>query len=191
MDRDQKRFRAAQQELAKLQEQAKQGELDLCYFDETGLNLLPHVPYAWQAKGQTTLLPARRDRGITILGVLNPLQQTFTGNYYQGAANSKCVVQVLDDFSRCLSRKTVLVLDNASIHHAKLVRSYHEQWKERGLYLYFIPPYSPELNKIEILWKQLKHFWLQTKHYTSMETLTNAACSILQRYGKDFSVSFL
>jgi hypothetical protein len=28
-----------------------------------------------------------------------------------------------------------------------------------GLYLYYLPPYSPELNRIEILWKHAKHFW--------------------------------
>jgi transposase len=33
------------------------------------------------------------------------------------------------------------------------------RWAKRGLYLYYLPPYSPELNRIEILWKHAKHFW--------------------------------
>jgi transposase len=27
------------------------------------------------------------------------------------------------------------------------------------LYLYYLPAYSPELNRIQILWKQAKYFW--------------------------------
>ncbi|WP_286817950.1 transposase [Desulfobacter sp. UBA2225] len=38
-------------------------------------------------------------------------------------------------------------------------------WEERGLFLYFIPKYSPQLNLIEILWKHIRYFWLSTSAY--------------------------
>jgi putative transposase len=43
----------------------------------------------------------------------------------------------------------VVVLDNASLHTSKLVRAAREGLAEAGIYLYILPPYSPELNRIE------------------------------------------
>ena len=51
--------------------------------------------------------------------------------------------------------KTFLILDNARIHHAKLLQPFLEANKEQ-LTLLFLPPYSPNLNLIEGLWKWLK-----------------------------------
>ena len=88
------------------------------------------------------------------------------------------------------NKKSVLILDNASIHTSKIIKSRVEEWRKDGLFLQFIPAYSPELNLIEILWKQLKHFWLQQKHYTSAETLEYAVLNILQNYGKQYLIDF-
>ena len=48
-------------------------------------------------------------------------------------------------------------LDDAKIHHAKLLREFLDENQER-LNLVFLPPYSPNLNKIEQLWRWLKDF---------------------------------
>jgi transposase len=53
------------------------------------------------------------------------------------------------------SDKIVMVLDNARIHHAKLIQPFLENNRER-LELVYLPPYSPPLNLIEGLWKWLK-----------------------------------
>ncbi|HFC9194371.1 transposase, partial [Enterococcus faecium] len=51
--------------------------------------------------------------------------------------------------------KIVMVLDNALIHHAKLIQSFLEE-NARRLALIFLPPYSPQLNLMEGVWKWLK-----------------------------------
>jgi transposase len=162
----------------------------LCFFDETGLNLNPNVPYAWQEKGTTALLPAQRTKGITLLGILNPVNNKLTVNRYEGAANAKCVIQTLDEFSLNLSKKTILILDNASIHKAGIVKQQEKKWRQRGLFLQFIPAYSPELNLIEILWKRLKHSWLKPQYYRSLEYLIQQTDHILRNYGKHYTISF-
>jgi len=189
--RDEELFGFFKQEIEHLTDLASKGEIDLCYFDETGINLNPNVPYAWQMKGSTAPLPATRGRGVSILGILNPLRDSFMGNMYEGAANADCVIQTLDEFSKQLENKTVLILDNATIHKAGKVSQYHQIWKERGLFLQFIPAYCPELNLIEILWKRLKHSWIQPAAYKSMETLKKATIEILQNYGRQYSITFV
>lgn len=54
----------------------------------------------------------------------------------------------------------VLILDNASIHHSKKMEAFRELLEtEYSTSLYFIPAYSPELNRIEMVWKQMKYHW--------------------------------
>ena len=53
------------------------------------------------------------------------------------------------------SGKIVMILDNARIHHAKLIQPFLKEKQDR-LELVFLPAYSPELNLIEGLWKWLK-----------------------------------
>jgi len=65
-----------------------------------------------------------------------------------------------------------------------------KEWRKKGMLLQFIPAYSPELNLIEVLWKMMKHYWLEAKHYSSMDNLKSAIIHILQEYGKSYSISF-
>lgn len=47
----------------------------------------------------------------------------------------------------------ILVLDNCSVHRSKF---FVEEAKKQGIYLVFLPPYSPNLNPIEFIWKSIK-----------------------------------
>jgi transposase len=71
------------------------------------------------------------------------------------------VLNFLDKQARNSARDklTAVVLDNASIHH-HIDPNTLEEWmvRDRSILL-FLPPYSPELNPIEILWKQAKYHW--------------------------------
>jgi len=188
--RDETLFRFFQEELEVLKQQALRGDIDLFYFDGTGFNLNPNVPYCWTEKGKTSILPAIRSRGYTVLGLLNINKNEFQGNLYEGAANSECVIQTLDELSKNIKRTSVIILDNASIHKAKIVQEKMKEWRKKGMLLQFIPAYSPELNLIEILWKMMKHYWLESKHYSSMDDLKKAIIRILKGYGKEYTISF-
>nr|WP_281380398.1 transposase [Anoxybacillus mongoliensis] len=48
------------------------------------------------------------------------------------------------------------MLDNARIHHAKMVRAFLDSEEGITFHFIFLPPYSPQLNPIERLWKWLK-----------------------------------
>ncbi|WP_295622928.1 transposase, partial [uncultured Lamprocystis sp.] len=59
-----------------------------------------------------------------------------------------------------------------------------------GLTLYLIPPYSPELNLIEILWRKIKYEWITSYAYTSMTALTTELSRILNGYGSEYRIEF-
>jgi transposase len=64
----------------------------------------------------------------------------------------------MDEFRQPLRAPTVLVLAKASLHKALLGRARHREWAARGLRRLLLPPYSPDLNKLERLWLRGKHY---------------------------------
>ena len=78
--------------------------------------------------------------------------------------HSARVCDYLDPFSASLSRPTVVVLDNATVHQGQ-VKKRRAAWEKRGLFVLFLPVYSPHLNIVEILWKKLKYEWLAAGDY--------------------------
>lgn len=72
----------------------------------------------------------------------------------------KCNAVTFLDFlkqivARYPKKMIVMILDNARIHHAKLLRPFLEEHRHQ-LFLLFLPPYSPELNPIEKMWGWVK-----------------------------------
>jgi DDE superfamily endonuclease len=68
----------------------------------------------------------------------------------------------------------IVVLDKASFHRSLDVQdAIPELWK-RGIYLYYLPPYSPELNGVERVFRTLKHHELPERTYPTLAGLTTA-----------------
>jgi transposase len=58
-------------------------------------------------------------------------------------------------------RPAVLVLrQRPPCHRSPLVKAKRAEWRAKGLRLLFLPPYCPPLNRIETLWRMVKHHWL-------------------------------
>jgi transposase len=53
-------------------------------------------------------------------------------------------------------------------------------WFRQGVGLHWLPPYSPELNLIEILWRKIKYEWLPPRAYLSFEHLKTELQTILR-----------
>src|SRR3989475_9299105 len=56
---------------------------------------------------------------------------------------------------------TVVVMDNASIHTSEAFQEAIPKWEKKGLSIFYLPEYSPELNLIEILWRFMKYEWIE------------------------------
>ena len=194
--RDAVLFGFFQQELALLHRQERAGDTAVVYVDECRVSRQAPVPYAWQVRGQPAVgLPAERGAGgYSVLGFWQPGAQdparAFTGLLSESAWTAELFVQAVDEYVGTMDRPTVLVLDNASIHRAMCVQQRRRAWRTAGLQLQFLPAYSPELNRIEILWRFLKHYWLTPADYESLDTLHQRLQFILKRIGSDYTVTF-
>ncbi len=68
----------------------------------------------------------------------------------------------------------VLVLDNASFHRTAAVRQALPDLRKHNVFPYYLPPYSPELNAIEPLFRAVKHLDLPERRYASAVALEEA-----------------
>jgi transposase len=71
------------------------------------------------------------------------------------------------------ARRVVVITDNARYHHARLHREWREQCAQRFA-LDFLPPYSPELNPIERVWKLTRRLCLHNRYFPQLEEVTLA-----------------
>jgi transposase len=100
------------------------------------------------------------------------------------------VVEQLEWFSFALSNLTVVVLDNARIHTGKKMRERIGAWQQRGLFVFYLPTYSPHLNIAETVWRKLKYEWLTAEDYESKGHLQYAVRQALSAFGKSLDIKF-
>jgi transposase len=70
-------------------------------------------------------------------------------------------------------RRVIVITDNAQYHHAHL----HKSWREKHapeFALDFLPPYSPELNPIERVWKLTRRLCLHNRYFERLDTVITA-----------------
>lgn len=172
-----------------MQQQEDDGEIDLYYFDESGVSTVPEVPYGWQPAGETIALPAKRCKRLNVLGFLKRDNQ-FYYETVDGWVDSDIVIGCFDNFAAKVQTPTVVIIDNASIHTSIKFRERQSVWAEQGLTIHYLPTYSPELNLIEILWRFLKYHWLPLSAYQSRETLKEKVSEILDNIGSEYTITF-
>ena len=68
-------------------------------------------------------------------------------------------------------KKTVVILDNSPIYKSKKFMAKIEKWKEKDVLIFFLPPYSPKLNLIEILWRRIKYSCIPLDAYLCFQNL--------------------
>ncbi len=187
--RDPDAFAKAKRALEALQKQEDQGQIALYYFDESGFALDPTIPYAWQEPKSVIELPARKYGRINVLGFMNR-QNDLHPLMFEGSIHTGVVRACFDAFCQTLTQKTVVVMDHASIHRSEEFEDRIPYWKKQGLIIKYLPPYSPELNLIEILWRRIKYTWLPFSAYACLNALIEALEDILSQVGSKYQITF-
>lgn len=175
--------------LALLKDLDAAGSIDLYYLDETGFTLVPPVPYAWQVIGQTIGVPSRKSKRFNVLGFMHRLNG-LESYVSEQSITSDVVAACIEAFFPAVEQPTVIVMDQASIHMGQQVEKQRAEWAQRGLFLFELPTYSPELNLIEIVWRFMKYEWIDIKAYESWENLKNHVEEMLVGFGSKFVINF-
>lgn len=147
------------------------------------------MPYAWQTKENPILLPAAKGKFLNVVGLMNRKNDLFF-EVNETTFNSEKMISFMDKFEKKIIKKTVVILDNAPIHKSKKFKEKMVEWKEKDLYIFFLPPYSPELNLIEILWRRIKYQWIPFDAYIGFQNLKERLSYILNNVGTKYDIKF-
>jgi len=179
------------QELAELEEQHRRGDIDVRYVDESGFCLTPYVPYAWQEIGEQIEVPSSSGgKRLNVVGFLNR-ENAFQAYTFEGSVDSHVMIACIDEYCKQVTKPTVLVMDQASIHTSDAVTECLPRWKEHGVTVFYLPTYSPHLNRIEILWRFIKYSWLDFSAYAGWKSLVKQVEDILRTVGTKYCINFV
>lgn len=118
--------------------------------DESIARLDPTIKKGWFRKGSKPVQLVNGSKKKTVMfGAVSGLKKVLM---YANKSNLKNFKKFLKKLYNLIGQ-CMLVLDNASWHKSRKAIQYAESL---GIILYFLPPYSPELNPIEQLWKWIK-----------------------------------
>jgi len=172
-----------------LEQQAVNQSIDLYYADETGVSQQGYCPYGWQFKGEQVAIPVSHGQQLNCFGLISRSNR-FHFKTTTKTINTHFLIEFFNTFALGLVKPTVVVLDNAKIHHAKLFKERYMYWQTKGLFFIYLPPYSPHLNLIEKCWHELKQRWLRPDDYASFEQLAYAVQLALMAVGVDLFINF-
>ena len=147
------------------------------------------MPYAWQTKENPILLPAAKGKFLNVVGLMNRRNKLFF-EVLETTFNTDKIISFMDNFVAQTVKKTVVILDNSPIHRSKKFMAKIAEWEDQDVYIFFLPPYSPELNLIEILWRRIKYQWLSFDAYLCFQNLKERVFDVLQTIGIKYDIIF-
>ena len=187
---DLREYEEKKAQIEEFQRLEDEGKLNLYYLDESGFCLIPCVPYGWQNIGEYLTIKSRRSQRLNVLGIMN--RSNYLETYVSTQSiNSDVVIACIDAFFPQVDLPTVIILDQASIHTSDAIFDKIEEWSERGITIFELPSYSPELNLIEILWRFIKYEWIEIDAYESWQSLVMSVEKILREFGENYVINFV
>lgn len=153
------------------------------YLDEASVKWLLTIYRMWAKKGVQPEIPTPGGRkGIKLIGVV---ELTSGQTLVDFAEKMKA-----DDFKRFLEHvmdvfgkhgKIWIILDNARVHHAKILKEFFEEVKS-SLELIYLPPYSPKLNVIERLWRFMRKKVTHDMYYPTFDEFKEELTKFFKKY---------
>jgi hypothetical protein len=165
--------------------------IDLLFLDECGFAPTLPTGYTWGRRGRRAVVPyeAPQGRRVNVVGALAPYDpagpslrfatRRKADRPYDAAAHLAFVRHVADlppapAAGDRRNRPCVIVRDNYAVPHAAAVKAATPDLADQGVSFCFLPPYSPELNPIEPVWRQVKDQDLPARSHSTDTALQSA-----------------
>jgi hypothetical protein len=172
------------------------GAIELWYLDESGFAPTLPTGYTWARAGVRPVVwdEPPQGRRLNVLGALAAgggapgLVWTVPTGKLDSAVFLAFVRQQVAQLPTPLPadyrRPTpcVLVLDNYAVHRSQAVQAVRPELERAGVYCYYLPAYSPELNRIEELWRHVKYEDLPRRSYRTLTDLRAALTEALAKH---------
>lgn len=149
------------------------------FLDETGVNLSLARSFGRAFGGHRAMgnVPKNYGQSVTVLGAMNRDGQIATLEV-RGATDELVMLAFIREIlAPVIERGDIVVMDNLTSHKTQRVQA---AFAELGVEVHYLPPYSPDLNPIEMCWSKFKSI-LKQKAARSYETLSEAISNALKK----------
>jgi len=147
------------------------------------------VPYGWQFTDEAVSMPSAKGKGVNCFGLFTRGNKSVVATS-ENSVTANFVVEQLERLSFSIEKITVVVLDNARIHTGKQIKERIGYWQQRGLFIFYLPTYSPHLNIAETVWRKLKYEWLAPSDYEDQQRLRYSVKQALNEFGRSLRINF-
>ena len=169
-----------EEEYPRIRRRAKRVGAQIFFGDEAGVRSDFHSGGTWGRRGQTPIVSTTGARFseniISAISAQGQLRFMMT----RGRVTAAVFIEFLKRLLVNAPSPIFLIVDGHPTHKAKAVKRFIEK-QDGDLELYYLPPYSPELNPDELVWNDLKNKALGRKVILSKEALRNLPLSHLHR----------
>lgn len=135
--------------------EARAAGATIYFADESGIRSDYHTGTTWAPRGQTPVVEVTGRRfSLNMISAVSP-QGEFRFMLHEGSVTATVFREFLKRLMIGADKPVFVVVDGHPIHKAKLVRAYVDSLKGQ-LKLFYLPPYSPQLNPDEQVWAHVK-----------------------------------
>jgi transposase len=161
----------------------------ILFGDEASFRQWGSLAYTWGSRGKKSVVKTCGKRKcLKYFGTIALQDGDFQYLECEGRYNGDTYLTFLKQLLARYSRPIILIEDGAPYHHRKDVTAFKNGLKAEGRLLAFkLPPYSPDLNPIEKLWKNTKHTETHCKYFPTFESLRMAVLNAFKTYLEDAS----
>lgn len=142
--------------------------------DEAGFGRINKPKYCWCKKGTRPITPCHHIREYRYAyGAVEPLtgDSTFLIMPY---CNTYCMNIFLEELSNTYPNDVIiLVCDGAAWHKSKMLKNF------KNIKIIFIPPYTPEMNPIEQIWKEIRKCGFKNEIFPTLEKVVDRLCDTI------------
>lgn len=154
------------EDFKKIKQLAVEAKAEIFFGDESTVRSDYHSGTTWAVRGKTPVVrtTGTRHKVNLISAISSRGAMRFMAT--EKNVNAEVFIEFLKRLITNVEHPIFLILDNSSVHRSSEVRAFVESTKGK-LRLFFLPPYSPELNPDEHVWNFLKN------HNIGRQTTTN------------------
>jgi len=171
------------EEYPRIRRLARREKATIYFGDEAGVRSDHHAGTTWGVRGKTPVVSSTGARfGMNMISAVSA-QGEFRFMTVKGRVNARVFIQYLRRLLHNAARPVFLIVDRHPSHRAKMVAKFVEAQKGR-LRLFFLPPYSPELNPDECVWNDLKNNTVGRQAHATAESLKSQVIGFMQLLAK-------
>jgi len=167
------------EEYPRIRRLARQKKAQIFFGDEAGVRSDHHAGTTWAVKGKTPVVSTTGARfGLNLISAVSA-QGEFRFMTVKGPVGANQFIEFIKRLLHNAPSMVFLIVDGHPAHKARSVKRFAESVKER-FKLFYLPPYSPELNPDERVWNDLKNNALGRQSVGSPKQLHGAVISHLR-----------